>query len=318
MSALIAFHSPLARPLHQLGLELVFFAGAALTLRHALRDRRSLLQWGIAFCYGLWMELIALSFLDNYWHAQFTVQLYRDKLPLYVLALYPTFHYTGLKLAERFRAPLAVEALLTGFIPFLLDVPFDLTGIGAGWWRWSTSDPNLATRWLDVPVTSFYWYLLFGPAYALVCRAAWRISKSRAVYALAPLAALLMIVMGVLFFLPFHGLHALGAPDDAAVIAQIFLCAMVAIVFAPREPLAVDRTLLAVPILLTVYLDAVMVAVAPPQLGSRVVCALFAAAGLLFVVTPKEAPWTLASRSRPIRPVGSPSDSRTSSPPTRS
>src|SRR5581483_1998112 len=166
----IAFHDPFARPLHQLGLELVFFGCAALTLRHALRDRRSTFQWLVAFCYGLWMELIALSFLDNYQHAKFTVQLYRDKLPLYVLALYPVFHYTGLKLAERFRAPLAVEALLAGFVPFLMDVAFDLTGVGAGWWRWSTSDPNLATRWLDVPVTSYYWYLLFGPAYALGCR----------------------------------------------------------------------------------------------------------------------------------------------------
>lgn len=315
---MIAFHDPFARPLHQLGLELVFFGCAALTLRHALRDRRSTFQWLVAFCYGLWMELIALSFLDNYQHAKFTVQLYRDKLPLYVLALYPVFHYTGLKLAERFRAPLAVEALLAGFVPFLMDVAFDLTGVGAGWWRWSTSDPNLATRWLDVPVTSYYWYLLFGPAYALGCRAAWAISKSRAVYALAPLAGALMIVLGALFFLPFHGLHALGVPDDAPVIAQLFLCALVAIVFAPREPEPAARSLVAVPLVLGAYLLLVMIAVAPPALGERVACALLAAGGMLFVSTPKEAPWTLASRSRPIPPVGSPSASRTTSPPTRS
>jgi hypothetical protein len=314
----IAFHNPFARPLHQLGLELVFLVAAALTLRHAVRDRRSLFQWLAAFCYGLWMELIAFNFLDNYWHAKFTVQLYRDQLPLYVIALYPTFHYTGVKLAERFKAPLAVEALLAGFIPCLMDVAFDMTGVGAGWWSWSTKDPTIATRWLDVPVTSFYWYLLFGPAYALGCRGAWRISKSRAVYALAPLAGLFTIVGGTLFFLPFNGLHALGVPDDAPVIAQLFLCAGAAIVFAPREPLAADRSLLAVPFLLVAYFTLVMVLVAPPSLGERAVCAVFAATGLLFIVYPKEAPWTLASRSRPIRPVGSPSDSRTSSPPTRS
>lgn len=318
MITFVTFHWPFARPLHQLGLELTFFACAALTLRHALRDRRSTFQWLVAFSYGLWMELIALSFLDNYTHAKFTVQLYRDKLPLYVLALYPVFHYTGLKLAERFRAPLAVEALLAGFVPFLLDVPFDLTGIGAGWWRWSTSDPNLATRWLDVPVTSYYWYLLFGAAYALGCRAAWRITQSRAIYALAPLTGALMIVAGALFFLPFHGLHALGVPDDAPVIAQLFLCALVAIVFAPPEPLVATRSLLAVPLLLAVYLAVVMIAVAPPSFGERFFCAVFAAGALVFVVYPKEAPWTLASHSRPIRPVGSPSDSPTSSPPTRS
>jgi hypothetical protein len=225
----IAFNSPLARPWHQLGLELVVGAAFALTLHHVLRcyrsgDRYPLFQWLVILAYGILLELIAFNFYQNYDHAQFTVQLYHRKLPLYVPAVYIVFHYAGLKTIERLRYGFVVEALLVGFAICLLDVPFDITGVQAGWWTWSASDPRLAYRWLGVPVTSYYWYLTFGAVFAALCRflRPRLAARSLVTYALvAPLVAVAVIVLGPVAFLPFHGLHALGLSEGAIVAAHL-------------------------------------------------------------------------------------------------
>ncbi len=240
----LSFSSPFGRALHFSVVELVVLAGFALTVRHAVAryragDRYHVFQWLVIFVYGIAMELLAFNYFQNYEHARFTVQLYHGKLPLYVTAVYVVFHYTGLKSIERLRLSWAAEALLVGFAICMLDVPFDTLGVDAGWWRWSTTDANLGHRWLGVPVTSYYWYLLFGAIFAALCRAVRGRVERRPVAAyvvLAPLVAVSVIVLGVVAFLPFHGLVALGVPEGTIVAAHLAACAALAL--GVRAPLA--------------------------------------------------------------------------------
>jgi hypothetical protein len=237
----LALSSPFNRLLNFLGLELVVIACFLLTLRHALTryragDRYPLFQWLVILAYGIAMEMIAFNYLHNYTHAIFTVQLYHRLLPLYVPCIYLVFHYTGLKLVERLGLDPLREALLVGFAICLLDVPFDIDGPGAGWWSWSPSDPNLAVRWLGVPITSYYWYLLFGAVFAGLSRGLRKPIAARSLgvyFAAAPLAGIAIIVLGSIAFLPFHALKALGVSDDLMVAGHLVLCFCVALFVRP-------------------------------------------------------------------------------------
>ncbi len=272
MSAYLTFHRPLGW--HFVGLEVAFLVSFALTLTHAVGhfrrgQRNPLFQWLSAFAYGVLMELIAFNFLDNYKHAQFSVQFYHDKLPLYVVCLYPVFLYTGLQLVARWRLPALTEALLVGFAICLIDIPFDIAGVDAGWWTWSTTDKNLAVRWLGVPVTSYYWYLTFGAVYALLGRGLHRFVDRRPMSLwLAPLVGAGVIVGGTLSFLPFHGLKALGVRDDLIVAGHLAGCALLLLSAwtgqraTPKPPSL--GPLGAVPILLGVFHLAVLVTVSSP------------------------------------------------------
>jgi hypothetical protein len=243
MDQIVALHNPFSHPLHFLALELAMGAAFALTLAHALREKRRgdgwpLFQWLTAFFYGVIIELVTYSVWDNFNHAQFSVQLYRHKLPLYVTLVYPAFHYAGIKLAESWRLPRLASALVTGLCIMLLDVPFDIAGPDAGWWIWSTKDPNMAVRWLGVPVTSYYWYLIFGAIYAgLLGLLRPRLQGGSMRLLLTPLVGLAVLVLGVLGFLPFHLIKALGVPAGAIVAAHI---AVVAVIAWRLRPTSVD------------------------------------------------------------------------------
>jgi hypothetical protein len=289
VSAWVAWSSPLGRPLHQLGLELVMMTALVLTLRDAVgRYRRGqrwpLFQWLVILAYGVTMELIAFNFYDNYVHARFSVQLYHGKLPLYVPCCYIAFHYCGLMMVQRFGLGVVVEALLAGLAICAIDVPFDLAGPRAGWWVWSTRDPNLAVRWLGVPVTSYYWYLLFGAVLAALCRVTRRRIEPRplALYALlAPLVAVAVFVLGVVAFLPFHALVAVGVPAAAIVAGHLTGCVALALArLRGRSGLALPAlpwALRAVPLAVATYCIAVMGRGGVPDLVMGLAAALVTA-----------------------------------------
>ncbi len=232
----VVVSNPLARPLPFLALEIFVFSCFALTAKHAIEtykrgERHHAFQWVVIFFYGLFMELIAFNFLHNYHHGQFTIQLYRDELPLYIPCVYLVLHYAGLKSVERFGLGALSEAILAGFAICLLDIPFDIMGVDAGYWSWTTTDPNLAYRFLGVPVTSFYWYMLFGALLSALCRGAARLlaRRSFAVHvAAAPLVAVALLVTGVLAFLPFHAMKALGVTDGPLVAVHMAGCVLLA------------------------------------------------------------------------------------------
>jgi hypothetical protein len=254
----IVLSSPLGRPLHALLLEVVVLAAFGLTIahvvsRHRRGDRAPLFRWLAILAYGLQMEWIAFNYLHNYVHAQFTVQLYHGLLPLYVPCIYVVLHYTALDLVGRLGQGALRQALLAGFVICLLDVPFDILGVNAGWWRWTDTDPNLAHRWLGVPVTSYEWYLIFGAVLAALVHLFGPRVAARPPWVLvlaAPLLGAAVIAGGVLAFLPFHALVAVGLGPGTIVAAHLVvggglgLAALAAPAPAPRSPPVVAAVLL--------------------------------------------------------------------------
>jgi len=234
------FTDPRSLPWTFVGLELVFAACFALTVRDVIArwksgERYALFQWLVILTYGVAMELVAFNAYPDYEHGRFTVQLYGGKLPLYVTFVYVVFHYTGLKLAERRGHGPVVEAVVAGLAIALLDVPFDVVGVRAAWWTWHPSSHDVAQRWLGVPLTSYAWYLIFGAILVGACRLLRPRIEKRGVGAyvlLAPLVAVGIIVAGIVAFLPFHALEAIGVPDGAIVAVH----AAVALGLALRAP----------------------------------------------------------------------------------
>ncbi len=232
------------------GLQLVVIACGVATLWHALHahrrgEARPLFAWLSVLAYGVTMEILSYHAFDNFKHARFDVMLYGGRMPLYVVWLYPLFLYTAIQAIARLGLSRAVEPFAVGLAIVLLDVPFDILGAGE-WWSWSATDPNLRARWLDVPVTSYYWHLAFGGCLAFWVRT---LGAKKIRLWLAPLVGVLTIVMGVVCFIPFHVLKRIGAPDGAIVIGLAASAALLLLV-ARKRPVeaATDRLLLALPV----------------------------------------------------------------------
>ena len=232
------------------GLEITVVACGVLALLHALGERRRgdggpLFVWGVSFTYGIVMELLSYNFIDSFTHGQFTVMFYRSQLPLYVVMLYPVLQYTSIVTARRLRKGPLVLAFTAGLFIVAMDFPFDILGPVEGWWSWSASDPNVAFRWHDVPVTSYYWHLAFGGILAGLTGVFGRYGGDRArpwrIAALALPISALTIVLGVVAFLPFHLLKAAGVPDGTIVAGLIVVSAAVGVVARRTAPEALPR-----------------------------------------------------------------------------
>jgi hypothetical protein len=261
----VTVHAPWTRPLGHLALEVVVLSACAATLLHALRARRHgdptpLVSWATIFVYGLAMEILSYNFVKNFSHAQFTVMFYDRQLPLYVTAVYPTLLYTGIATARRFRLPWWTSAVFAGVLIVALDFPFDLLGPVVGWWSWSDTDPNIAVRWQGVPVTSYYWHLCFGGVLAALT------SRARRLWLAGPLA-LATIAGGLLCFVPFHALSAVGVPHGTIVGGALGLAVAWVVVARPRAFSPPDPLLLVVPALFYAFHLVMALRFAPrPQL----------------------------------------------------
>jgi len=213
-------------------LELVFVWGFFVTLRHALRERTQgrpygLMLWLTALFYGVFMELLTYNTIDNFAHGQFTVQFYHQKLPIYVVLLYPTFVYIAIQAAKRLNMGAVGSFFTAGALAVMIDVPFDIMGPDDRWWWWyeGAEDPMnlLAARWLGVPVTSYCWHLLFeGSQQWVTERFAGRVDRNHppergllsSLVGLVPLTIFtgaLSVVVGVIVMMPFHGFRALAS-----------------------------------------------------------------------------------------------------------
>jgi hypothetical protein len=222
---IVSFNDPTTLPISFVLLEAGVMLWAALTLRHAIRHK-ALLTWLTIFVYGLVMEIVSYNAVDNFAHGQFTVMFYDRQLPLYITVVYPVLLYTGIALARRLHLSPAAEAVTAGLFIVCIDVPFDIAGPRLGWWRWFDNDPNIAYRWLGVPVTSFYWHLTFG---AILCALTARAARAnRPLWWCAPITVG-TIVLGVIGFLPFHGLKAIGVSDGVIVGAALAAAAVTAV-----------------------------------------------------------------------------------------
>ena len=248
----VTLYTPWSRPVVHLGLEVTVITLGVLTFIHAWRARRSgdalpLFTWLTIFVYGVAMELLSYNFVENFVHAQFSVMFYHRKLPLYVTAVYPTLLYTGIATARRFRFPLWAEGFAAGLLIVALDIPFDIVGPNVRWWSWSRSDPLLAYRWCGVPVTSYYWHLAFGGILAALTSAIAPHLRGPRQLMLAMPAALVTIVLGVVAFLPLHGLAAVGV-SHGVVVAIAWTACFGVLVSAPKRRVGGrDLLLLALP-----------------------------------------------------------------------
>jgi len=250
-TAAVTIHDPATRPASLLGLEIVVVGLAALTFWHAVRahrrgDRAALLTWVTIVVYGVVMEIASYNFIDNFAHAQFTVMFYHRLLPLYVTAIYPVLLYIGIATARRLGLPPLAEGCAAGALIVAMDAPFDVVGPAAGWWVWFDTDPNIAYRWLGVPVTSYYWHMTFGGALAVVTAVAAARSRRPAgprLWLAAPLAVA-TIAVGLVQFVPFHLLKAAGLRDGVIVAGALITSAAVAITARRARVPGVDGMLL--------------------------------------------------------------------------
>lgn len=164
-------------------IELVTLASAVLALAHALRalrresDSVPLAVWLTAFFYGVFLEIITYSTVDNFWHGEFTVMLYYNKLPLYIMALYPAvLYYTwwlarayGLTSSSSFRDCL-LPALACACSGQVLYAGFDNLGPQLHWWAWDTAHTTLQPFWGSVPSTSYLWMWTLCFSFPLITR----------------------------------------------------------------------------------------------------------------------------------------------------
>lgn len=250
----VAVNNPFDMPWHFLGLELVVYGCFIMTVRHAWKQHREgdsfhLFQWLTMFVYGLLMELIAFNFMQNYHHGQFSVQLYHGELPLYITAIYLVFHYTGIKAVERLGLPLIKGGLLAGLAIMVIDVPFDSLGVDAGWWWWVDNSADalhprfvevLETRWFGVPVTSYYWYLMYGALLYVLSHLAWRRMERkgrslRTRLLVAPLVSVGVVVGGALAFEVMFWLPRLTGLSDHAIVAT-YIGSVVILAATVRAP----------------------------------------------------------------------------------
>ena len=171
--------------------EALMVGGALLALAHALRARRrtgdaaGLALWCAAVAYVLVLEpplyfpheLGIDDHLDLIFvHNVFGVDFLYDRMPLYIVALYPA----GIYLATALVAALGVDerrgrlvgAVCVGFVHHCFYALFDHIGPQLRWWAWNP-DADVARPALgSVPLVSTVLFSLVAPAILVL---AWRV-----------------------------------------------------------------------------------------------------------------------------------------------
>ena len=178
----------LRNPLHAVNwtlpmLELVVVAGAVLSLVLAIKRQRAkgdptdLALWFSGIVYVLVIEppiyfpqlfglgeTIGIPFVHNV----FTIELMFDRLPLYIIALYPamlTLAYQAVRALGVFeRSNALVGALCVGFVHSLFYEIFDHIGPQLRWWTWNTENDAIQPLFGSVPLASIALFSAVAPA----------------------------------------------------------------------------------------------------------------------------------------------------------
>ncbi|XP_029348124.1 uncharacterized protein LOC107882986 [Acyrthosiphon pisum] len=91
-----------------------------------------------------------------------TNNLFRHRLPLYVIILYSVFYYIAIEIAYRTNKTKVGFIVTVGLNVFLIDLPYDIMGIKFVHWTWHDTDPNIEDRMYWVPWTSYYFHMVFS------------------------------------------------------------------------------------------------------------------------------------------------------------
>ncbi len=155
-------------------IEMTLLAGMVACLLHALRWRRAhadasnLVMWGAGILALLLIEPIA--YFPQWWgleekmgltfvHNQFSVQFLYNRLPLYIIAMYPVFGYLSYVLVQRTgvfeRQRAWVGAVCVAFVFHSLYEVIEFVGPQLRWWIWNhdipTGQPTLgATPYVNI------------------------------------------------------------------------------------------------------------------------------------------------------------------------
>lgn len=163
-------------------LELMMVAGAALALWWAVRrlrrdgDPTNLVLWFATVVYLLVIE-IPLYFPNLFGvqdslgvvfvHNVFTVQFLFDRLPLYIVALYPAVTALAFEIVRSlgvFRdRGIVVGAICVGFVHHCCYEVFDQLGPQLRWWAWNTANPINHPMLASIPMTSVFIFATLGP-----------------------------------------------------------------------------------------------------------------------------------------------------------
>ncbi|WP_216917760.1 hypothetical protein [Nocardia noduli] len=181
--------------------ELMMVAGAVLALWYSIRRLRrhgdpvNLALW-IATVVYLFVIEIPLYFPDSFGieedlgivfaHNAFTVQFMFERLPLYIIALYPAVITVAFEIVRSlgvFRdRGIVVGAICVGFVHHCFYEVFDQLGPQLRWWAWNTDNATNHPLAASVPMTSMVIFATLGPfaATLLVMRLVGRKSEKLA------------------------------------------------------------------------------------------------------------------------------------------
>lgn len=186
-------------------IEVLLTAGAIACLVHAIlwyrshNDSTNLVVWGSLVLALLLIEPITYFpqwfGLEEYMgltfaHGQFTVDFLYNRLPLYIIAMYPVYGYVAFVLVQRtgvfkkYNAFVGATCVAFGFLALFEVV--DTVGPQWGWWIWNDQVPQSHPSMGPVPLTSIQLFSIALPfAIALVTllvtrkqpRAGWKIAR---------------------------------------------------------------------------------------------------------------------------------------------
>ena len=164
-------------------LELLVVAGAVLALWWAIRrlrrdrDPANIVIWFATVIYLLIVEpplyFPSVFGVDDsigavFAHNVFTVQFMYDRLPIYIVALYPammTLAYEVVRSLGVFRDWSAVVgAVCVGFVHNCFYEVFDQLGPQLRWWAWNTDNAINRPMLASVPMSSVLLFATVGPA----------------------------------------------------------------------------------------------------------------------------------------------------------
>lgn len=168
-------------------LELMMVTGAVLALLYSIRRLRrdgdpiNLALWSATVLYLFVIE-IPLYFPNIFGlqdslgvvfvHNAFTVQFLFERLPLYIVALYPavvTLAYEIVRSLGVFRdRGVVVGAICVGFVHHCLYEVFDQLGPQLRWWAWNTDNALNRPMLASVPMTSVWIFAALGPVVVTV------------------------------------------------------------------------------------------------------------------------------------------------------
>lgn len=252
--------------------ECIFVVGAILTIIHAVKYYRkngspsALYTLLGAFLYGLVMDILSYYTVESFWHGEFSVMLLYNRLPLYIVFLYPTLIYHIFMTIRRYNFTPLIEALSVGFFGGLMYMIFDNIGPQVGWWIWDLSAPSNLPYISNVPLTSYGWFFLFTGAFAWLARTiCWRwvqLGQKKWMILTGVLTLpISTILLGTLLFVPYSALAKNVLPWSlmgykpslglaSAVHAISYFCGGVAFLYNYRKPgIERDKLLMLFPLI---------------------------------------------------------------------